>query len=244
MEFTYKAYESLVRCLRKEDYCFCRYDNVYDQDRTVIMRHDIDLSLDKAVHMAELEHRLGIASTYFVLLATSFYNVSSREAYHKVRRIIALGHEVGLHFDEERYQVHTAEDIRDCIMQEVEILSNVLDHRVSVMSMHRPSRKALESDLQLPNVINSYASSFFNQMKYVSDSRMHWREDVFGIIQRNEINRLHILTHPFWYSSDEETMETKLRRFLHQATVERYNDLDSNFRNLDEVIKKESLYAY
>jgi hypothetical protein len=208
------------------------------------MRHDVDFSLDKAVQMAELENRIGICSTYFVLLSTNFYNVLASDSYDKVKEIMAFGHEVGLHFDEQKYEVKTPEDVQKRIMEEVYILSNILKYDVRVISMHRPSKKVLESDLQLNGVINSYSSDFFVRMKYLSDSRMHWRENVVDIIRSNKFDRLHILTHPFWYSSIEESMEGKLRAFLNEAIIERYDNMNANFRNLREIISREGLGSH
>jgi hypothetical protein len=51
VEFTYRAYESLVKALRDHSYSFSHYHDVHYSDKTVIMRHDVDFSLDKAVQM-------------------------------------------------------------------------------------------------------------------------------------------------------------------------------------------------
>ena len=64
------------------------------------MRHDIDFSLKKALEFAEVEQEQKIRSTYFVLLTTDMYNAMSKEAGQKIRAIMKMGHEIGLHFDE------------------------------------------------------------------------------------------------------------------------------------------------
>ena len=57
------------------------------KDRVVILRHDIDYSLDKAVALAELERELGVSSTYFVLLTSEFYNLLSKDNLSKISKI-------------------------------------------------------------------------------------------------------------------------------------------------------------
>ena len=48
-------------------------------------------------------------------------------------------------------------------------------------------------------MINSYGQTFFHDFKYLSDSRRRWREPVEEIIRSGTYDRLHILTHAFWY---------------------------------------------
>ena len=103
MEFTYRAYCGLLELLREKDYMFRNYHNYSNTRRCVILRHDIDSSLDQAVRLAELEAKAGVSSTWFILLRTNFYNVASKSGQQALRRIQALGHEIGLHFVEVCY---------------------------------------------------------------------------------------------------------------------------------------------
>lgn len=237
MKFTYYAYERLIEQIFKKGYTVCSYEEVENIDRAVILRHDVDFSLEKALKMAALESRLGVKSTYFVLLVSDFYNLHSKTAYEILEGIKSFGHEIGLHFDEKRYSVDSVTDFQKNIEREAEILSNILGKSVRTFSMHRPSRLLLESNVSIGGYINSYSSYFFNTMKYLSDSRMCWREDIMEAINAGEHRKLHILTHPFWYGLKEERMEYKLRRFIESSKTERYMHMDDNFRDLGEIIK-------
>lgn len=103
MEFTYAAYRELLSLLREGGYAFRDYHSYGDAPRCAILRHDIDTSLEQAVKLAELEAREGVRSTWFVLLRTDFYNAASKTGREALRHIRALGHEIGLHFDEASY---------------------------------------------------------------------------------------------------------------------------------------------
>ena len=46
------------------------------EDGDVILRHDVDLSLDAALRMAELEADAGAAATYFLMTGSVFYNLA------------------------------------------------------------------------------------------------------------------------------------------------------------------------
>ena len=63
----------------------------------MILRHDVDLSLDAAVRMAELEHDAGATATYFLMTESVFYNLDSSEGVAAIERLRELGHRVAQH---------------------------------------------------------------------------------------------------------------------------------------------------
>ena len=87
MQFTYKAYENLVTLLRRYNYTICSYHNYQQAEKSVILRHDIDLQIEKAVKMAKLEHDMNVSSTYFVLVSSNFYNIFSKRNQDGLRQI-------------------------------------------------------------------------------------------------------------------------------------------------------------
>lgn len=244
MDFTYKAYKEMVKKLLDKSYEISDYKNYKEKKKVAILRHDIDTSLEKALRTAEIEKELNVYSTYFILLSTDFYNINSEKSLRILKEIKRLGGKIGLHFDEKKYKISDKEDYIKYVNYELDILSKILNERVDIVSMHRPSKEFLEMDLEIPNVINSYQKVFFNKFKYVSDSRMNWRENIEEIIENNQYKALHILTHPFWYEENEKTMEEKLKIFLNNATLERYSSLSENIRNFEEILSKETLNDY
>nr|WP_293993911.1 hypothetical protein [uncultured Fusobacterium sp.] len=244
MEFTYLAYEKLIRQLEDKGYKFCDYINYKEKNKVVILRHDVDTSLNKALEMTKLENSLGVSAYYFVLLSTDFYNINSEKSLKILKEIRQLGGKIGLHFDEKKYNLKLKEDYIKYINYELDILSRILEEKIDIVSMHRPSKDFLEMDLEIPNVINSYQKKFFNDFKYVSDSRMNWRENIEEIIDSEKYSQLHILTHPFWYSKKIESMEEKLEQFLKLAIKERYESLEDNIRDFEQIISKEKLNEY
>ncbi|MCQ2451381.1 MAG: hypothetical protein MJ080_05345 [Clostridia bacterium] len=240
MKFTYSAYSDLVGFLNKNGYAFKDYQNHSDFKKCVIFRHDIDYSIEKSLELAKLENKLNVKSTYFVLLTTDFYNVFSKKNIAMLKEIINLGHTIGLHFDEMNYPdiVGNESKIIKKIKYEADTLSGLLDYKIRCVSMHRPSRNILDANLEIPGLINSYSSVFFNDFKYLSDSRRNWREPVEEIIKSQKFDKLHILTHAFWYNDDELSMNETLNGFISSAKEERYNTLNNNFTNLKKIINK------
>ena len=79
MDFTFSCYEKLLQLLVQQGYQFADYHSWEQMRRPVILRHDIDYDLPKALGIAETEAAFGAGgqarSTYFVLLSSDFYNV-------------------------------------------------------------------------------------------------------------------------------------------------------------------------
>lgn len=241
MDFSYAAYVRLLSLLREHAYETVDYHDYEGHPHCVILRHDIDTDLAQAVRFAELEAQEGVRSTYFVLLRTDFYNPASSGSLEQLHRIQALGHEIGLHFDEKAYPAGTPEETVQRILKEREVLSALLETAVSTVSMHRPSQATLDADLQIPGMVNSYGRTFFRDFKYLSDSRRRWREPVEEIIRSGTYDRLHILTHAFWYHQQEETLRESVERFITSANKERYRQLRENITDLESILREDEV---
>ena len=239
MEFTYKGYKKLVKMLIDNRYHITSYHNWQQYPKCVILRHDIDNSIEKAVVLAELEAKLGVKSTYFVLLTSDFYNPSSKKSLKGLKHIQQLGHEIGLHFDEMAYEGMV--DVVSTIKREAKILSDIIETSVTTVSMHRPSPTTLEANYSLSPMVNSYGKTFFNDFKYLSDSRRRWREPVLDIINSGQYNRLHILTHAIWYNEVEEDIHDSIKRFVTSANLERYCQEKENIKDIESILSLEEL---
>lgn len=236
MNFTYSAYRGLISLLKQKDYCFCGYSDYADKKKCVIMRHDIDNSVERAAKLAQVEHEEGIRSTYFVLLKTDFYNPASKRVNDSLHAIKDMGHEIGLHFDETVYQGCSEEVLKEKIREEADILSAICGFPIRSFSMHRPNKVTLEKSLEIPGLVNSYGEEFFRNFKYLSDSRRNWREPVLDVIQSGEYNRLHILTHAFWYGEKEESIQEAVKGYILAARKERYRSFSENIRDLEQIV--------
>lgn len=245
MEFTYDAYRGLIRELKMHQYNISDYHHYDNVEKPCILRHDIDQSPQRALSLAKVEKELGVTSTYFVLVTSDFYNVFSEENRKTFGEIANMGHTIGLHFDEMAYSDDTfikdEKELRarliERIMTEAKLLSMAIDINVDTVSMHRPSKFCLESDLQIPGMINSYGKKFFNEFKYLSDSRHHWREDVLGHICAEAYDQLHILTHAFWYHEKDIDLQNALVSYLDNARGDRYVALNRNFTRLADALE-------
>ena len=241
MQFTYRGYRGLLQLLRENKYTFTNYHEYEAHQRCVILRHDIDNSISQAVRLAEVEAEAGVRSTWFLLLRTDFYNPASASSLKGLRYMQGMGHEIGLHFDEALYPGETLEQIAGRILHEKDILSDILQVPVTTVSMHRPSKAMLAANLQINGMVNSYGQTFFNDFKYLSDSRCRWREPVEHIVRSGEYDRLHILTHAFWYHEQEQNLTESVGAFIGSAKDERYTQLMDNITDLSSILSKEDI---
>ncbi len=245
MNFTYSGYTDLVRLLEKAGYVITDYDQYAGHGRCVILRHDVDNSLEKACELAETEQQMGgVRSTYFIMLTSGFYNVFSLKSMKMLEGILACGHEIGLHFDEVRYPeaMGNAGAIREKILLEADLLSKAVGRPVTKVSMHRPSKNILESNLTIPGMVNTYSEKFFREFKYLSDSRRRWREPVEEIISEQRYERLQILLHPFWYHERETDIKESVSNFVNSANLDRYDELNDNLSNLCEILGRDEVH--
>ncbi|MCL1789757.1 MAG: hypothetical protein FWG40_00100 [Peptococcaceae bacterium] len=245
MDFTFRAYSDLIASLKENGYTMSSYADHSKYDKCVILRHDIDLCLETALAFAQYEQSLKAKSTYFILLSSDSYNIASRRNLDIIHDIRRLGHGIGLHFDEVKYQdpspSHINKDVPELIENEINIMSEILEFQITTVSMHRPSKETLASDYQIPSVINSYSKTFFEEFKYLSDSRRFWREPILDLVDSHQHPKLHILTHPFWYSENNLSASETCEQFVNSANHSRYMHMRENIRDFDEFMGEEEV---
>lgn len=153
----------------------------------LFLRHDVDLSLEAAVVMAELEHSFGVRATYLLMNRSEFYNLDSPTGERALLRLRELGHAVGLHA----------------------VFPNAIaDGRFDrVIAWHNPDPEWVHADIE--DATNPMCPPWFDPETYRSDSNMRWRvEPTF----REEW--LQLLVHPEWWVFDGDTVQAKMAAFV------------------------------
>jgi UDP-N-acetylglucosamine 2-epimerase len=233
-------YKKLIKGLLENGYKFPSFvnysKNLAKNEHFVLMRHDIDISIEKAVEIAKIEYELGVTSTYFFMIRNDFYNIFSKSGTRLVNEILSLGHHLGIHFDCSSYDDNITEDeINKECSKEVEILKKWFNKDVDAVSFHRPSNLVLEGSpaLTFP-IIHTYTKTLFKHVHYVSDSRGEWKyghpfdQDAF----KNK-KPIQILTHPIWWSNEPTSPYNSLLNFIDEKKV----DIDNHLAKNCEVFK-------
>ena len=178
-----------------------------EKDVGFFFRHDVDISLKKAVEMAEFESKNGIKSTYYILLSSPYYNALEAENLQRIRTLRELGMGIGLHYDNSI----KLQDANQCC-SEIIIQLGMLQHHIGELeeksvTFHKPLRGVdiNAETVNLLNLSNIYSPNFDQRFKYISDSGHNWRENPYDIINTSDM--VHINTHPEWYNNEEMDME-------------------------------------
>jgi len=154
----------------------------------VLLRHDVDMSLDAALTMAELEAERDVAATYFLMRRSEFYNLDARSGVAALERLRALGHRVGLH------GVHP---------------DATLDDRFDpVVAWHTPDPDFMT--LPLDGAVNAMQEGYFHPDRYRSDSNQHWRSGCpHDDLAAGRFEWLQLLVHPeIWVYAGATMRET------------------------------------
>lgn len=174
--FTLSSYSKLLLDFIRLGYRFFSSAGVANsQPTTVFLRHDVDFSLELVLPMAEVEHRLGAAACYYVLLSGP-YNPCSSASVNAMKQLRAMGHEIGLHYDLSLYPDDPVL-ARKRLDSEVAFLQELSGGEVSTIVMHEPSRGHDDFFLDVPGYINPTHFQKNNpDLLYVSDSCRAWRD--------------------------------------------------------------------
>lgn len=189
--------QTLKNYQKTHDFCF--FNNSADND--VILRHDVDFSLEDALRIAKIENSLGINSTFFILLHSELYNPLGYISSKFVSEILKLGHKIALHYDEIFFE-QTNVDISEGIKIEIDLLEQHFDTDIHVVARHNPSIHENKIPVKLPSgVVDAMDDKFIVERKYLSDSVQYWREDCF-CNHYNNFTKLQILTHPALWTDE------------------------------------------
>lgn len=217
--FTLEHYREICSLLTSRGYRFGFFSE--DLSRTppepsVLMRHDIDQSLEAAEALAQLEKSLGVRSTYFVWLTSPFYNCFDPAQRALIARILAAGHDVGLHFDAATLDDCSRDRLEAAVIDECAVLERVVERPVKMVSFHRPKPELIDRDFRTPGYASAYGRRVSEHFKYMSDSGRSWREGCVCQKLRDGVAppRLHLLTHAFWWTGTGDSLVSRAREFI------------------------------
>ncbi len=220
ISFTPDGYRALIDSLRTRGYEVRDFFTARPDARHLILRHDIDVSLEAAVALAELEAAEGLRATYFALLRCELYNPFAESGRSALRRLGALGHEVGLHFDAALVD-GGVDALDEAAATECAMLEGLIDAPVRIVSFHRPAPALLGLDRPLGGRAHAYEPRFFRAIGYCSDSRgaFHHGEPLANPAVAAG-RALQLLTHPIWWMAEGGAGATdRLERFVAGRTA-------------------------
>jgi hypothetical protein len=212
-EFTRDRYQAILRAGRVAGYRFSAFDEVKTvrsaQEKVCLLRHDCDNDLIAAARMAEIEADEGVSSTYFLMLRSVMYNLLAPPHTAMVRRILSLGHRLGLHFDESVVAHLRSEQVAAEVERERDLLRAEFGCSIGVVSFHQPGPRVLTGEIHL-GCINTYSRADMEGFHYTSDSNLAFRGGEPSELFSNSTHPwLHILIHPEWWTETATSLSEK-----------------------------------
>jgi hypothetical protein len=211
-KFSYQYYAHILERCRAEGY---RVSSFADFDpstpKTIILRHDVDYTLDGVAALAEMESAAGVTASYLFRVHAHEYNLFAPTTFVLVRKLKALGHEIGLHFEAGSIGRALGMPAAELLVREKRTIETILGQEILTASEHRDFSHVVHDTPALDQSLDIYAFGFkfyamdpryAKDMKYLSDSNANWREgDLLDHL--GKFDRYQILIHPdWWFESD------------------------------------------
>jgi hypothetical protein len=220
-EFSLALYAQTLRKAKSLGYEFPTVSELRDgalsHDPFLLLRHDIDVSPRYALAMAQLEHEMGICSSYYVLLHSPYYNPAAPPHWDALKKMISLGFEVGLHYETNFFESRGLDPFNG-ILNDVKVLEEILEIEIKSIAQHMPASSTLLRDLN-EHYVDAYNHDLMHNVRYISDSGFKWRgETLMEILGKEE--RIHALIHPVTWTFAELDMAQTYRRAGLEITSE------------------------
>ncbi len=216
--FTYDHFRFILSAALENGYHFTGFGELPDartgERRLCLLRHDCDNDLVAAAQLARIEADLDVRSTYFVMLRSALYNLMSPLNAALVREILALGHWLGLHFDEHAYTNQPTEMIPELVDRERRWLSEEFGRSVAVVSFHQPTSRVLEGQIKL-GCVSTYDPTDMAGFHYLSDSNLNFAQGCPSRLFRQRSHQhVQMLLHPEWWDDVPGSILEKWNRML------------------------------
>jgi hypothetical protein len=202
-DFSLAHYRELLQAAQAGGYCWAGFDKPASAG-DLILRHDVDLSLEAALAVAEVEASEGAWSTWFLMTRSVFYNLASSEGERAIGRLRELGHRVAHH----------------AVYPHID-----LDERFDpVVAWHNPDPEFMRTPIE--GAVNVMEPTFFDPDHYRSDSNQQWRHGCpHEQLQRGEFEWLQLLTHPEIWAFEGATMRETMEAMLDADRAVRFEHL-------------------
>jgi hypothetical protein len=228
--FTHAHYRELLQAAKQQHRFVSFEEALVARERFVLLRHDVDLSIEAALVMARVEAELGVTATYF-LLPHAHYNPFVEPALQQVAEIVALGHRLGLHYDPGFY-ARAGLDAAATLHWEAAALGERFGTRVRVAARHKPGLGGAVAAPADASLLDAYAPEFTERIRYRSESCQFWREGCPCESYREGLKeQVQLLIHPEWWTASGERADRVLEAWADGRKRAAEEDAEHEFQH-------------
>ena len=238
-EFSFTKYKKFLKFYSKR---ITNFSNALHKKKFVLLRHDIEFSISRALEIAKVEYELKVKSTFFFQVISQAYNPFSIENIKKIQKIKEMGHEIGLHlYISDLDKPDKAKLLRELKRQKL-LFEKGFKMKCIVFSFHRPKTWILKlRNNKIGGLINAYGKSFFEfsptpkKIIYLSDSNIKWKYgDPLDHISSKKVQ---ILIHPdHWWLNGSKNIKNNFLKLEKEHHMEFKETLDNEMSNYSTVM--------
>jgi len=225
--FDTPSYERLLRRVREAGRSFVGFDERGDG---VVLHHNVELSLDRALTMARLEATMRVDATYCVPLDAPVHDTSTVTFAHTVRTLSQLGHDVGLQFDAHAHWDDLPSDaaIRKRVEDRRAVLERLVGAPVEVVSFRRPTERLRR--LEFDGAVNAdRPPADDGRRPCLSD--LAWDGEGADPFGTGVPERFRLLVHPgLWHPSDRSR-----RGLVEEYRAAAHEQVDAYFDTFEDA---------
>ena len=191
LDFTLLTYRQLLETLKECGYTFITFKQYCQTpadklpERFIILRHDVDLRAKNSLATAQIEHEFGLQASYY------FRVVPESNQPDIIRKIVALGHEVGYHYEDMAIMSGDTEKALAHFQQQLSYFRQY--YPVSTICMHGAPTSQWDGrtlwkhiDYREFGIIGEpYFDVDFSQVFYLTDTGRRW--DGYKVSVRDKI---------------------------------------------------------
>ena len=213
-DLSLRHYQEILDQARKQGYEILSFSALGGArgKRTLVLRHDVDVSVERAVVMARIEAEQGVQPTYFVRLHARYYDVREPSTKAALEELGTLA-ELGLHY-ERLYYAQIGEEHLRLLGKDTDEFRGLTGRARFGCAAHLPGvyPPFEEEEVQAAGLaFEAYAPAFTKARKYLSDSSNRWREGCL-CTWLGRVDHLTVLIHPVWWTQWPEPASQVIER--------------------------------
>lgn len=217
MDFTIRKYRELIRSFVESAHRIVtvrQYLETNPTGKILVLRHDVDEQPQNALKMAEAEKELGVYATYY------FRRVPKSDHPDVIRKIAAMGHEIGYHYEDLTLSEGDMQEAIDSFSRNLEYFRQY--YPVKTVCMHGSSSSKFDNreiwkHVRLDGfglIGEPYLSFNFNQVFYLTDTGYAWDGGKYAV--RDKVDSAFSLT---FHRTDEVIEAVRTGRFPEQSLI-------------------------
>ena len=217
MDFTIRKYRQFVQAFVESGYQITsvrHYLETSPSGKVLVLRHDVDEQPQNALKMAEVEKGLGVNATYY------FRRVPKSDHPDVIRKIAAMGHEIGYHYEDLTLSEGDMPKAIDSFSKNLEYFRQY--YSVKTVCMHGSSSSRFDNreiwkQVRLDDydlIGEPYLSFDFDRIYYLTDTGYAWDGGKYAV--RDKVNSTFSLS---FHTTDQVIDAVRNGSFPEQSLV-------------------------